>query len=235
MNKQTQKNLLNIVDKNYNEIAKEFNETRKKELWQELINLTKNIKDGNKVLDVGCGNGRIIDALIDRKIEYLGVDQSKELISFARENYRDTPWAKFEFGRIQELNQVKGVNFDFVFSIAVLHHIPGENMQIEALRQLKNKVKKEGRIVVSAWNLWNKPKYRKLIFKFALLKLIRKNKMDFGDILFDWYDYKKKSLSKRYYHAFTKRSLKRIAKKAGLVIDRVYKDRYNYYIVLKWK
>lgn len=235
MNKQTQKKLLNIVSKNYNEIAKEFNETRKKELWQELIPLTKGVKEDERILDVGCGNGRIIDALIDKRANYLGVDQSNELIKLARQNYGEFDWARFELGKIQELHKVNGINFDYVFAIAVLHHIPGENLQVEALRQLKNKVKKDGRIVISVWNLWNKSKYRKLIFKFFLLKLIRKNKMGFGDIVFDWYDFKKKSLSKRYYHAFTKRSLKRVIKKSGLEIDRLYKDRYNYYIVLKWK
>ena len=59
MNKKTQKELLDIVKQNYEEIADQFSETRKKHLWPELIELTKNIKEGSSILDVGCGNGRL--------------------------------------------------------------------------------------------------------------------------------------------------------------------------------
>ncbi len=235
MNRQTQKKLLDIVQKNYENIAQEFNETRKKELWQELKNLTKDIKIGAKVMDVGCGNGRIIDALIDKKTKYLGIDQSQNLVELARENYGNLPNTKFCIGKIQELNLIKELNFDYVFAIAVLHHIPGTNLQIEALKQLKNKVTKNGKIIISVWRLWNKPKYRQLIIKFGLLKIIRKNKMNWGDITFDWTRKKDATKSKRYYHAFTKRSLKKITNKAGLKIEKIYKDRYNYYLTLKWK
>ncbi len=53
--------------------------------------------------------------------------------------------------------------------------------------------------------------------------------MDFGDVVFPGFNAK----SKRYYHAFTKRSLKKIAKKADLKIEKIYKDKYNYYAILK--
>lgn len=235
MNKQTQKGLLDIVEKNYNNIAREFNETRKKELWQELLNITKSIKDNDKILDVGCGNGRIIDALIEKKIKYQGVDQSTELINLAKKNYSNIPNAKFSVGKIQNLNTIKEVNFNWVFAVAVLHHLPGVNLQVDALKQLKNKVKRDGRIVVSVWRLWNKEKYRKMIIKFSLLKIIGKNKMDWGDITFDWIGKKNDLPSKRYYHAFTKRGLKKVADKAGLKVEKIYKDRYNYYLILKWK
>ncbi|MBL7057754.1 class I SAM-dependent methyltransferase [Patescibacteria group bacterium] len=234
MNRQTQKELLKIVEKNYIEIAKEFNETRKKELWSELKKISEQIKKGSKILDVGCGNGRIIDALLDKDIKYLGIDSSTNLIELAKSNHKEQGWAQFELGKIEELGKIKEHNFDYVFCLAVIHHIPGTQLQIEALKQLKNKVKKDGRIIISAWNLWNKPKFRSLIIKFALLKLIGKNKMDFGDILFDWKNKKGEKVSKRYYHAFTKRELKRIVKKSGLKIEKIYKDTYNYYLILKW-
>ena len=59
--------------------------------------------------------------------------------------------------------------------------------------------------------------------------------MGFGDILFDWKNSQGKPISQRYYHAFTKRQLKKIIKIAGLEIEKIYKDKYNYYVILKKK
>jgi len=230
MDKQTQQKLLNLVKCNYEEIAEDFNETRKKYLWPEIIKLTKDVKDGNKVLDIGCGNGRLLEAFKDKKINYVGVDSSEKLINIAKARYKiqDTRY-KFIKGDILELDKLNEASFDYVFCVAVLHHLPGQDLQIRALEQMKNKVSKDGKIVIMVWNLWSQEKFRKLILKYALQKLIGRSKMDFKDILFKGFNKK----SERYYHAFTNCELMKIAKLAGLKIDKLYKDRYNYYAILK--
>jgi len=245
MDKQTQKNLLALVKSNYEEIADQFNQTRKKYLWPELIELTKEIKTGDKILDVGCGNGRLLEAFRDKQVSYLGIDNNEKLINLARENRKSSIGnrqseivnRKFIVGDILNLGKIPEMNFNYVFSIALFHHLPGNDLRIAGLRQLKNKVNKNGKIIVVVWNLWSQPKFRKLIFKFTLLKLIKKNlsavRMDFGDILFDWKNPDGEAMSRRYYHAFTKRGLKKIIKKAGLKIEKIYKDKYNYYAILR--
>jgi len=245
MDKQTQKNLLALVKSNYEEIADQFNQTRKKYLWPELIELTKEIKTGDKILDVGCGNGRLLEAFRDKPVSYLGIDNNEKLINLARENRKSSIGnrqseivnRKFIVGDILNLGKIPEMNFNYVFSIALFHHLPGNDLRIAGLRQLKNKVNKNGKIIVVVWNLWSQPKFRKLIFKFTLLKLIKKNlsavRMDFGDILFDWKNPDGEAMSRRYYHAFTKRGLKKIIKKAGLKIEKIYKDKYNYYAILR--
>ena len=90
MDKQTQKNLLALVKSNYEEIADQFNQTRKKYLWPELIELTKEIKTGDKILDVGCGNGRLLEAFRDKPVSYLGIDNNEKLINLARENRKSS-------------------------------------------------------------------------------------------------------------------------------------------------
>lgn len=232
MNKNTQKKLLETVSRNYEEIAEGFSETRGKPLWKEVERLVENVEFGASVLDVGCGNGRLLRALKDKNIKYLGVEPSEGLLVEARNEFPDQ---KFTVGNILDLGSVPEYDFDYVASIAVIHHLPGADLRIQALKQLKNKIKKDGVIIVTAWNLWAKPKYRKMIFKSFLLKLMGKNNMDFGDILFDWRKDKDKFLSQRYYHAFTKGELKKIVKKAGLKISEYKKDEYNYYLVLKKK
>ncbi|MBU4216491.1 class I SAM-dependent methyltransferase [Candidatus Parcubacteria bacterium] len=230
MDKNTQKELLTIVKDNYESIAAEFDETRKKGIWPELLNLTRDVKDGDKMLDAGCGNGRLLEAFAGKKIKYLGIDQSENLITLAQKQY---PESEFAVADILDLGKINELDFDFVYSIAVLHHLPDQELRINALRQMKNKIKDDGRIIISAWNLWANKKNKKLIWKYFFLKLIGKNKMDFGDILFHWKNEAEDVSKKRYYHAFTKWELTRLVKKSGLKIEKLYKDEYNYYLVLK--
>lgn len=232
MDKETQKKLIGLVSKSYGQIAKEYSNTRKKyhtPLFDALTKLSGEIKEGQYVLDVGCGSGRLISIFGEKKIKYLGVDKSPELISYAKSNYPDY---RFEIGDLLELSQLPEINFDYVFCAAVLHHLPGKDLRIAALKQLKNKINDDGKIIITAWNMWRQKKFVKLIIKYFLLRLIGKNKMDFGDILFDWKNSAGVSIGQRYYHAFTKCQLKRIARKAGLKIEKIYKDKYNYYLVL---
>ena len=80
MKAKTADNLLNLVKDNYNDIATSFDLTRKKEIWPEVRAQAAVIKEGSKILDVGCGNGRLLEALPKQKIDYLGVDNIRELI-----------------------------------------------------------------------------------------------------------------------------------------------------------
>lgn len=237
MNRQTQKDLQTIVQKNYEEVAELYSETRKKVLWPELTALAQMVKVGDSVLDVGCGSGKLLQAFSEKEINYLGIDPSGKLLELARAEWGENDKRKFAEGDILDLGKLSETEFDFVFCIAVLQHIPGEKLRIQALRQLRNKVKKDGIIIVSNWNMWSeafaKKKFVKLIFKFFLLKLIGKNKMDFGDVLFDWKNPQGYSVSKRYYHAFTLSELKRLAKKSGLKVEKIVKDTHNHYLILR--
>lgn len=229
MDSQTQKNLLSLVSRNYDEVAEEFDKSRSKysePLWSELAKLAGQVKNSGRVLDVGCGNGRLLEIIGKKKIIYLGVDNSQNIINIAKAKY---PNYKFVLGNILELSQLPDINFNYVFCVAVLHHLPGKDLRLKALKQLKNKISDEGKIIITAWNMWSQAKFRKLIIKFFLLKLLKKNNMDFGDIIFEGFS----KFSKRYYHAFTKLELRRLGRKAGLKTERIYKDKFNYYAVFK--
>ena len=55
--------------------------------------------------------------------------------------------------------------------------------------------------------------------------------MDFGDLLFDWRA-PGSLMSKRYYHAFRQSELKKLVKKSGLKAEKIFRDNFNYYLVL---
>jgi len=257
MDKKTQQKLLDLVKRNYDQIAGDFNETRTNRVWPELIKLTEPVKDGDRILDVGCGNGRLLKLLVNKKIDYVGVDSSKKLIEIASKNFQfsifnfqtnhnfqfsnkinsspEEQSKKFILGDILELDKLAEKDFDYVFCIAVLHHLPGEELRVEALKQMKTKIKPDGKIILTVWNLWTQAKFRILILKFAILKMLGRNRMDFGDILFDWKNNLGQGISQRYYHAFTEHELKAISEGAGLKLEKLYKDKYNYYAILSKK
>ncbi len=227
MNKDKQNEILKIVRNNYEEIAESFDETREKPIWPPLLEMLKEVKRGERVLDVGCGNGRILKALSEQGAEYVGVDQSQRLVDICRQKY---PRSKFERLDIANLGGLSDYDFNWVFCVAVLHHLPGFDMRLNALRQLRNKIDDDGKVVITVWNMWSETKFRKMIWKFFFLKLLKRNPMDFGDVLFDWK--RGPATSKRYYHAFRRHELKKLAKKAGFKIEKMFRDRFNYYLVL---
>ncbi len=230
MNKKTQDRILNIVKVNYSDIAVEFNASRKKYIWPSLNDFSRRVKVGSRVLDVGCGNGRLIEVLEDKKVDYLGVDSSRSLVKLAQANYPDY---RFLVEDVLTLDRLPENGFDYVFSVAVLHHLPGKKLQVEALSQMANKLSPEGELIVSVWNLWSQAKYLKLIFSSYFKHLFSKDRLNFGDILFFWKNSSGTKVSLRYYHAFTIPELKKISRKADLKIEKIVKDKFNYYLFLK--
>jgi 2-polyprenyl-3-methyl-5-hydroxy-6-metoxy-1,4-benzoquinol methylase len=234
MKQDTVTNLLNLVKRNYNEIAEDFNATRQKEIWPEIQEIVKDLKAGDKVLDVGCGNGRLLEALKGKEVQYLGVDNSTELIKIARRNY---PEEKFVMGDLLDLRKIPAHNFDYVFCLAVLPHIPSQKLRIKALEELRGKLAPQGLLIVSVWNLWSraakKDKIRRVIIKNSLLRVSGRNQLELGDLVFPWQNSRGEAVSQRYYHAFTKMELRDLAKKTGLRFKSLKKDKYNYWLVLK--
>ncbi len=226
------KELLELVKRNYNEIAANFDATRKKEIWPEIRKIAADVKEGASVLDVGCGNGRLLEVFKDKKINYLGFDNSEELIKIAKNNY---PTSHFLVADILNLEQVEDKKFDYVFCLAVIQHIPSRELRLEALRQMAKRLNENGNLVISTWNLWQSPKHRSLLFKNFWLKVFGKYSLDFNDLLFPWKNSGGEAISDRYYHAYTKKELKKLARLANLRIIRLDKDSHNYWLILKKK
>ncbi len=229
MKKERAEQLLALVKKNYQEIAEDFNYSRKKELWPEIKKLSSEVKSGDRVLDLACGNGRLLEAFSEKEISYLGIDNSAELISFALKNY---PQYKFIIGDMLELKDLKDKSFDYLFCLAALQHIPEESKRIQVIKEMKRLIDDSGQIVISNWNLWAKPKYRGIIVKNYIKKIFGRHPFSVHDLIFPWKG-KRGEGSYRYYHAFTKKELIRLAKRSGLKIAYFLKDDYNFWLVLK--
>ncbi|MFH1462709.1 MAG: methyltransferase domain-containing protein [bacterium] len=220
MDKNYAKYLLEKTRQNYNLIAKDFSRTRQT-VWQELNFLSDYIKEGEKVLDLGCGNGRLAEMFHEKRIEYYGVDNSEELIKIANTKHK-IPNTKYKFQAADALNLPFPDNFfDKVLSIAVLHHIPSEEFRLQFLRESQRVLKPEGELILTVWNLWQKKTTWKLFLKNALLKLIGKSKLDFKDIFYPWKKPDGRVFAQRYFHLFDKAELKKLTERTGFYVKEI--------------
>ncbi|KKP37629.1 MAG: hypothetical protein UR27_C0004G0042 [Candidatus Peregrinibacteria bacterium GW2011_GWA2_33_10] len=193
MLKRTADKILGIVNQNYEEIGQEFSETRK-HIWPEFKFFEKYFKKGAKVLDVGCGNGRLVEFLKNYSIDYTGLDQSKKLIEEAKKNFSNK---NFVQGNILKL-PFRDSSFDIIFCIAVLHHIPSVEYRKKAISEIKRVLKNKGIAIISTWNMYQ-PKFDKIRKKAALNSILTFGNKSKKDLFFYW-GKEKKSL--RYYYAF---------------------------------
>lgn len=230
MNKRTENYLLSLVRNGYNEIAESFNESRKKPMKEMVSEIVKkvDVRTGSRVLDLGCGNGRFFE-ILPEDIFYLGLDSSKNLIKFAKEKYGD----EFQVLDILKLDELKENNFNFIFSWAVFHHIPGRRLRIDFLNKVYDKMEAGGVFVFSVWRLEKKKGFKLLSIKSFFSFLLKGMVLDRGDIIFDWRGDKSGGKSLRYYHSFRLSEIVATIKKSKLKKEGFLEDAFNYYFILK--
>mgnify|MGYP001336657117 CR=1 FL=1 len=200
--------------KDYDSIAKEFSDSRAF-LWEELVPLARHIESGDKVLDLGCGNGRLFGLLREKNINYFGIDSSEELIKIAKEKY---PEESHKFSTAEALNLSFPENyFNKIYCIAVLHHIPSEKFRLKFLEEAKRVLKPKGILVLTVWNLWSKKETLWFLLKYTILRFFGKSKLDPKDILYPWKGSQGKK-TERYFHCFDKKELEKLIKKTGFYI-----------------
>lgn len=219
MKEATRKALLKLVADNFRSLALAESSTNKQIIWPLADEVSKKAQDKElKILELGCGAGQLAMSL-PTKVDYLGLDSCQELITQAKARYANQPRRRFAVANLLKLNELAEIGFDYVIAINVLHHIPSTKLRLEALKQLKNKVKPSGKIYLQLADFWQEKTERRRIWKFAALKLIGKHSMDWGDILIDSHDAQGKLIGQIYYHAWSKKELKQLALQAGFRLE----------------
>jgi len=202
------KYLLEKTRQDYNLIAQDFARTRR-EIWEETKFLFKDyLVPAERVLDLGCGNGRWFPLFQEKKADYIGVDNSEKLIKIAKERY---PQAKFQVADALNLPLPNNF-FDKIYSIAVLHQVPSEEFRFQFLKEAKRVLKPGGLLILTVWKIHQR-KELFLLFKYTISKLIGQSKLDFKDILIPW-----GKKIERYYHCFSKEELISLVKRADFNI-----------------
>lgn len=206
MKPKTAEEVLQKIKEDYQQIAESFSATRQQS-WKEFDAFQKYVKKGMTVADIGCGNGRLLRNL-PSNVQYIGIDLTERLLEKARKKY---PSGQFLKGDILHI-PLENESIDITFCIAVLHHIPSKELREKAVQELKRITKRDGKIILMVWNLWQK-KYFLQIIK-ALLEFFRTGRYDWNDFFIPWGGkVHQGGKVHRYYHAFTKKEFLDLLKK----------------------
>lgn len=94
-----------------------------------------------RALEIGCGPGRLMCAMLPYFDELYGVDISDEMVKLATDNLREYSNATVALTETSDLVMFNNSFFDFVYSYVVFQHIPQKEIVIgyvqESYRSLK--------------------------------------------------------------------------------------------------
>lgn len=216
MDEKTAKKILDSVKEVYTKIASEFDNTRKT-LWPGFQEFLNYIKDGDRILDVGSGSGRLSLLTQNKKVNYVGVDNNPELLKIAKKNFPENTFVLGDMLALPFINE----SFDVVFCIAAFHHLPDRTTRQKALQEMIRMMKPGGTLIMTNW-LFFHDKYVIYWLKNIFLKFLGKSHLGFKDALIPW-----GGGPKRYYHQFCKRELRKLFETENLRIERMYVMRYS--------
>lgn len=234
MNEQTAQTILRLTRETYERIAREFDKTRKVP-WDDFNIFTPYVKEGMTVLDVGCGNGRLYRYLKNKNIAYLGIDQNQYLIAKAAQRYPDASFAKGDITQLERTPEILGKQFDCIFCISLLSHIPSNEYRRYVLASIRQYLKPTGTFCMLNWNLWRPGWKQKNVwtgnFQRVLLSTqewtmryaVPERAINFRDVMAWWGN--SYSGSPLYYRAFTTSELKRICMAVG------FRDAQSFYVL----
>lgn len=225
MNQKIAQKILKKNKVDWEEVAEEFSHTRQN-AWFELTLLAEYTKNNDKVLDLGCGNGRLYQLFQNKKVDYVGVDQSEKLINLAKQQFMpDNKRISHRTGEVRFMVSnaldipFKSEEFNIILAIAFLHHIPSKKLRIRVLENCYSVLKPNGFLVLTVWNIWQS----NLLSKYHIWPMIfgwRNKGLDYKDVFIP-FKLRNKTIM-RYHHAFTRPELKRLVKKAGFNIIECY-------------
>lgn len=104
----------------------------------------KNIPQKGRVLDLGCGDGLLVNflAIKNSKVQFKGVEINKKRIAIADKGLVNT---KFAYG---DILKIKIDSPDAIILFHVLHHLPSLKDQERLLRKAYKKLAKNGKLLI---------------------------------------------------------------------------------------
>lgn len=199
----------------YQSFAADFSETRGR-LQIGVLKTLERIPQECRLLDLGCGNGKVLWQLAENgfKGSYLGADFSLGLLEWAS---RDLPadieadFIELDLTAPSWQGVLPSARFDVICCFATLHHIPSQQMRAVLCRNIRQHLADDGVLYLSVWQFIRSKRLRKKILPWDTVG-IREDQVDRGDYLLDW---KRGGTGTRYVHLYDEAELNQLAERSG--------------------
>lgn len=108
-----------------------------KKFLKKIVNVIIELKDANKILEVGCGEGFVMQAINKRdpKIAIEGLDISRDSLEIAKKLLPDH---KFYQANINNL-PLDDNQYDLVMALEILEHLPNHDRALNELSRVTKK------------------------------------------------------------------------------------------------
>ena len=242
MDNETAAKLLQLNAEFYQTFAIQFSDTRQR-IQPGVSRILDSINPSARILDLGCGNGEVARALVQRGFEgqYIGMDFSEALLKVARDNLAGLGNFRFILGNLANLdrqsvqNQVEPdrdgqplpinknqhIGFDRILTFAALHHLPGRQLHLRVFNAVRELLSPGGQFIHSNWQFLKSERLRNRIHPWEEIGL-HESDVEPDDYLLDW---RRGGIGLRYVHHFDEETLHLLAAKTGFqVVETFYSD-----------
>ncbi len=102
------------------------------------------VQAGQLAADIGAGSGFITEALLQRGLHVVAVDQSEAMLAEMRKKFGDN-LIDYRLGRAEQL-PITNNSLDYVFANMYLHHVESP---AEAIKEMVRLLKPEGKLIIT--------------------------------------------------------------------------------------
>ena len=221
-------NLLNNLNRTFYDALAEAFAASRGPTEPGLERVFTQMQPGERVLDLGCGQGRVA-ALLPAGCEYAGMDFSTEMLAIAErptnaERLSSAP--RFIVGDLLDPGWpalVPGL-YDWVVLRAVLHHIPGAENRQAIVERAAGCLAPQGRLLLANWQFLEIERLRRRLLSWDVVDL-QPDAVEPGDYLLNW---QRDGYGLRYVHLIDEEETLSLAECAGLTIETLFRaDGHN--------
>ena len=139
-------NQINQINQDtYENIAEEFSDSRAY-IWQCVKDYTTLIKENTNVLEVGCGNGKNMEYILNNKnVNIIGIDTCTKFVDICKNKKLNVI-----LGDALKL-QFDNDSFNYVLCIAMFHHLLSEEEQDQSFKEMLRVMKKGAIGIITCW------------------------------------------------------------------------------------